>query len=194
MWWIIGISVAIIALILILKLRTIHRQIELTNVCRDHIYMSFKLLNISDEGINPRVWSDPYLLGYAFGSTSIVLAFFGSKLPTVRKGMVSVNALHDLCGDRYAEVSDRMFRLHENLDPAFARGASDGGDVIALIFNQAGPELLADSEVQAAMREAPMTARALKGLGLYTYKGPLADTGGALMRRLMNRHKTAAGY
>lgn len=194
MWWAVGIAIGIFAAILVSKFRTVHRQVELITIAKNHIYTSFRMLSLFEREIDPRVWHDPYLLGYAQGSIAMLLALFGSKLSTIRKGMVSVNALKDLTGDQYVEVSERMMRLRQSQDPAFTRGESNGADVMALVFNQAGPELLADPEVQAAMREAPATARVLEGTGLYNYNGPLADAGATLLRRYMNRHRAEAGY
>lgn len=196
MWWVIGFGVFLLGTILISKFRTVHRQVELTTIARNHINMSFAMLNsdVFERGTNPRVWHDPYLLGYAQGTIAMLLALFGPKLSTLRKGMVSVNTMKDLAGDQYADVSERMMRLRKSKDPVFTRGESHGADVMALIFNQAGPELLADPEVQAALREAPATAEALKGSGLYSYNGPLADAGAALMARYMVRHKVDDGY
>jgi hypothetical protein len=60
------------------------------------------------------------------------------------------------------------------------------------MFNHAGPELLADVEVQAAMRDAP-AVRKIFG-DEYKYTGPTADAGGVLMQTYMRRHKAEAGY
>ncbi len=85
-------------------------------------------------------------------------------------------------------------RLRQSNNPDFMQGEGHGADVMALMFNQAGPELLADTEVQAALRDAPNIAHTLEGSGLSTYNGPLADAGALLMQRYMDRHKVKAGY
>lgn len=194
MWWLVGAAIVILAVVLISKFRTVHRQVEIIQIARNHLHVSFKMLNMFEPEIDKRVWNDPYLLGYAQGSIVMLLALFGSKLSTLRKGMVSVNAIKDLTGEQYREVSERMMRLRETQNSEFIRGEGHGADVVSLFFNQAGPELLADPEVQAAMREAPSVREVLEGTGMHTNNGPLADAGGVLMRTFMSRHKLEAGY
>lgn len=196
MWWAIGIAAAVALVFIVVKFRSAKQQIELTTILRNHMSVSFRSMNIMDREIDGRVWSDPYLLGYAQGASNIVMMLFGKKLSTVQKGMIMINALKELVGDRYSEVSERIFSLSQKRDPEFTRGQGHGADVMALIFNQAGPELLADPEVQSAMRDAP-AHRAVSDeiFGDSTKStGPLADAGGVLMTTYMRRHKAEAGY
>lgn len=192
MWWAIGIVAAIAVLFVVVKFRSAKYQFELTAILRNHMFVSFRTMNIMEREIVGRVWTDPYLLGYAQGSANILLMLFGRKLSTAQKGMIIVDALRGLVGDRYSDVSERMLSMFEKRDPEFMRGQVHGADVMALIYNRAGPELLADPEVQAAMRDAPMARRLLGDS--HANVGPLADAGGVLMHTYMARHKVEAGY
>ena len=196
MWWAVGILAAIAIVVVVVKFHSAKQQIELTTSLRNHMSVSFRSMNMMDREVDGRVWSDPYLLGYAQGSANIVMMLFGKKLSSVRKGMIMINALEGLVGDRYSEVSERMFSLFQKRDPEFMRGQDHGADVMALIFNQAGPELLADPEVQSAMRDAPAHRAVSRKVFGDSAKstGPLADAGGVLMTTYMMRHKAEAGY
>jgi hypothetical protein len=198
MWWLIGIGVVVVGAFLFTRFRAASHQIQLTQAYRNHLWHSFQILRdpalMFDRGVDERVWSDPYLLGYAQGSLAIMTSAFGKRLSTEQKGMVFLRVLQDLVGERWKEVCDRIHLLSSRGDAEFARGMQHGADVAALMANRAGPALLADPDVQKALREAPDEARLTEALLGPTDTGQSAVAGTILMRDYLERHKHEAGY
>ena len=194
MWWVIGIIGATLLYFIVGRFRAASQKNELATVLLNHLGLSFRMMNSNplDRTIRPDVWSDTYLLGYAYGSAMMLFLLFGNEMQTSEKGMIQVDAFKELAGDKHGEALEKMVNLNGSGDPEFTRGSGHGSDVIALMFNQAGPELLADLEVQAALREAPQTIEMLGEVGKSA--GPLADAGGVLLHTYMSRHKVEAGY
>ncbi len=192
MWWAIGVGAAVVVIFLFAKLRAASHHVQLVNAAQNHLRVSFLQFNMFEREIDQRVWHDPYLLGYVQGSLALMIQFFGGKLSTVQKGMVTVNALKGLVGDRYGEVCDRMTTLHERRDPEFMRGMTHGSNVAILMANRPGPELLADPDVQQALREAPAAEKAMTAIS-GSIDSPYGAAGAVLMRNYMKRHQREAG-
>lgn len=198
MWWLIGVGALIVVWFLFMRVRVASHQIQLIQAGRTHLWQSFHHLRdpalLFDRGVDVRVWSDPYLLGYSQGSFAIMTAAFGQKLSTEQRGMVFVRVLQDLAGERWKEVCERIQALEESHDQDFARGMQHGSDVAALMANRAGPALLADPEVQWALQEAPEQASIAEALLGPVDMGQTAVAGTLLMQYHMERHKLEAGY
>lgn len=200
MWWLIGGGALIVAWFLFTRVRAASHQLQLIQAGRTHLWQSFHHLRdpalLFDRGVDDRVWSDPYLLGYSQGSFAIMTAAFGQALSVEQRGMVFVRVLQDLAGERWKEVCERIQSLEGLRDPEYVRGMQHGSDVAALMANRAGPALLADPDVQWALQEAPEEARiaeAVLGLGPVE-AGQTAIAGTLLMQHHMERHKLEAGY
>jgi hypothetical protein len=102
-------------------------------------------------------------------------------------------ALGGQIGDRYGEVCERISTLHERGDPEFMRGMTHGSNVAILMANRPGPELLADPEVQAALREAPAAGRAMAEI-FGPVDSPYGAAGAVLMHDYMMSHKKVLGW
>lgn len=198
MWWIVGIGALVVVAFVFTKFRAVSHQVQLTQAGRNHLWQSFHVLRdpalLLDRGVDERVWNDPYLLGYAQGSLAIMTSAFGQRLNTEQKGMVIVRVLQDLAGDRYKEVCEHIDLLNGRRDAEFMRGMQHGSDVAALMANRAGPALLADPDVQKALREAPAETRFAESVFGPADTGQSAVAGTILMRDHMERHKREAGY
>lgn len=147
-----------------------------------------------DRMVDPRVWRDPYLLGYAQGSLAMMMAFFGKSLSTEQKGMVIIRVFEDMAGERWKDVCEDIEMLGRDRDPEFARGMQHGSDVAILMANRAGPGLLAEPDIQSALREAPAQARLYERLLGPIETGQSGVAGAVLMQEYMERHKLEAGY
>jgi hypothetical protein len=198
MWWAIGIGVLVVIAFLAVKFRAASHQLQLIQAGRNHLWLSFQSLRepaqLLDRGVDGRVWSDPYLLGYAQGSLAIMTSAFGQRLSATQKGMVFVRVVQDLAGDRWQEVCERVDLLGSAQDPEFVRGMQNGSDVAILMANRAGPALLADPDVQRALRLAPEQARFSEAVFGPADTGQSAVAGTILMQDYMVRHKREAGY
>lgn len=198
MWWLIGIGVVIAGSFLFVRMRTASHQVQIIQAGRNHLWQSFHVLRdpslLFDRGVDERVWTDPYLLGYAQGSLSIMTTAFGQRLNTEQKGMVIIRVLQDLAGERWREACERIETLNGRHDAEFMRGMGHGSDVATLMASRAGPALLADPDVQKALREAPEQARLAEAVFGPTETGQSAVAGTVLMKDHMQRHKLEAGY
>jgi hypothetical protein len=181
------------------KFRAVHQQVQLIQTIRNHLILSFRMLvtgpeRVFERKIDERVWNDPYLLGYAQGAIAIMTTAYGRGLTTTQQGMVSIRVLEDLAGANWKAVCERIEKLHTSGDPEFARGAGNGGDIVALIAGKAGPALLADPEVQHALREAPGRIELTKKLLGSADTSQYGAAGTLLMQRYMEQHARDAGY
>ena len=198
MWWIVGIGVLIALVWTFGKYRTATHQAQLIKAGRDHLWQSFRMLNVGSDRffeakVDERVWRDPYLLGYAQGSLAMMTTFFGKRLDTTQKGMVVVRVMQDMIGDGWQETCERIAKLNADRDVQFARGMSHGGDVLILMANRAGPNLLAEPDVQMALRKAPEQARLANAIFGSTDTGQSGAAGAVLMQEYMERHAREAG-
>lgn len=199
MWWAIGFGVLVIAVLIFVKLRTASNQVQLVNAARTHLWQSFRLLrptpdNLFEKRVDPAVWDDPYLLGYAQGSLSMMTTFYGKNLNTVQKGMVTLHVLKDLAPDYWEDACNNIEQLSHHRDPEFARGVTHGSNVTILMANRAGSGLLAEPEVQAALREAPSQAQLAERLLGVKDNSQSSTAGAVLMQTYMRQHGLEAGY
>jgi len=135
------------------------------------------------------------LLGYAYSSLAVIIAAFGSpKFTFAQCGMVIVNVVKSLVGEGYRDVVNRMNALREGGNAEFERGAKDGSTVAILMCDRPGPGLLAEPEVQAALREVPGEQETITSVLGSKDTGQFVTAGGILMRNYMRRHKEKAGY
>lgn len=199
MWWALGIFAVIVVAFVFSRFRTVHQQVQLIEAGRIHLFGTFRLLNAGsdrmfDNKLDERVWRDPYLLGYAQGALGIMTHAYAPRLNTAQKGMVLLRVLEQLVGDNWRAVCSLIEEYHKKGDADFIRGAQHGADVAALISGRAGPALLADPEVQHALREAPghiELTEAVLGSANKTQYGAAAEV---LMARYMEKHAREAGY
>jgi hypothetical protein len=198
MWWLVGFCAIAILIFLFSIVWASFLQARLVQDAVHLVSQSFRLLNgpdrFFDESIDDRVWRDPYLLGYVQGSLSILMAALGSRLTTVKKGWVVIKVLQQLVGKRWKDVNDRIVMLSGQHDAEFSRGLEHGADVSALIANRARPRLLAEPEVQEALRVAPDWIRAAEGVADSAQMSETAAAGAVLMKHYMERHRQEAGY
>jgi hypothetical protein len=188
MWWVIGIAVAGLVAFLAVKFQAHKRHVELVTAAQSQLRMSFWRYSFDAREIDPRVWRDAYLLGYATGTISIMVKVYGGKLTQLQRGMVTVDTFKGVVGNAYGLVLEEISRLQAADDPEFGLGADHGMNVSILMANIPTATLLADPDVQAAMREVPAAERATaQGTG-ETNVTPYAMAGGMLMRRYMSDH------
>ena len=147
-----------------------------------------------DRTVDERVWSDPYLLGYAQGSLALMMSFFGKGLSTQQNGMVTIRVLEGLAGERWRDVCEQIEVLNGSGDPEFTRGMTHGSNVAILMANRAGPELLAQPDVQNALRREPEQAALAAGILGPGEVGQSNVAGAVLMQDYMERHRQKAGY
>ena len=191
MWWAIGIVSAVFAFFLFSKFQAASRHLQLVSAAQNQLRVSFLRYNVLDRKIDDRVWHDPYLLGFAQGSIAILTALFGGKLSTVQRGMVTVDALKGLIGSEYGLVCERSTSLQASQDPEFKRGLDHGVKVALLMSNRPTPELLSDSDVQIALRNAPADAAFASAIfgDEKSDAGPYGAAGGALLTLYLDAHK-----
>lgn len=194
MWWAIGIGVTLVAIVFIARSRTSADQLDLTTAARNHLAASYRAMNILDRNIDERVWTDHYLLGFGQGSLAIMIQCLAANLTSEEKGYVILNAFRALDSDRYSEVCDRMSDFFARQDAEFMRGMMHGSNVVILMLGRPGSELLADLDVQSALRAAPAMGRMITGIDGRAPAGPFAAAGAVLMHDYLDRHRTAAGY
>lgn len=194
MWWAIGFVVAIFLLFLVSKFRAASHHLRLVTAAQNHLGLSLRMLSIFDREIDDRVWHDPYLLGFAQGTAAMLTQFYGGKLSTMQKGMVTVDTVKGLAGDEYGAVLDRISNFHEVCNPEFQRGMVESSNVAILMANKPGPDLLADPDVQISLRDAPAMIRASAEIFGASSGGPTEGAGAALLQIYMRRHKQTGGY
>ena len=137
--------------------------------------------------IDPNLWSNRYLLGFAQGTLMILTHFFGSGLTTEQRGMVTVDTFKGLVGPQYAVVCGAISELHECADPDFKLGVVEGANVAILMSNRPSAELLANPDVQAALRDAPLLGKlSTQVLGSSSMQGT-SSAGAALMHIYIQR-------
>lgn len=199
MWWLIGLGVAALLYYLFARFRVASHQAQLVEAGRDHLWHSFRSLkrggpDFFEREIDERVWQDPYLLGYAQGSLAIMTEVYGRRLNTMQKGMVLVHVLRDMAGAPYQEICERLDTLNSRGNTEYKRGMVHGTNVAVLMADRAGPETLADPDVQKALRGAPEMERQAQSLLGPSEMGQSGAAGALLMQTYMKRHQEKAGY
>jgi hypothetical protein len=165
MWWILGV-VAVLGVILVWRRGrklAAHQALVLTS--QNQIRSSFFMLTHdlpSSSGLDPRLWDDSYLLGYAQGSVALMTKFFGGDMTTEQKGLVFVDAVRGLAPSQWQAICERVAALAQSREPNFSRGFEHAGNVIGLSLNRLRPEVLTEPDIQAALADAPATERLAK--------------------------------
>jgi hypothetical protein len=188
MWWAVGVAIFALIVFLSVRMRANYRHLQLVTAAQNQLRMSFFRYSFGERDIDPGVWRDPYLLGYAVGTISIMVTVYGGKLTTEQRGMITLDTIKGVAGIRYSGVLDEIARLQNSDDPEFTLGADHGIKVSSLMANIPTATLLADPDVQAAMRQVPAAERVAAELSGRPDVSPYAMAGGMLMQSYMSAH------
>ncbi|MFU7528683.1 hypothetical protein [Qipengyuania sp. ASV99] len=171
------------------KFFKIRMQLQIQEAIKQHVWFAYRMLKPFDTEINPRIWKDRYFLGYIQGYEAFLIKFSAPNLSPVEKGSIGVRAMQELVPDNFSDVLELVSDLYVSKSPAFMRGMQHGGDVAILMSDKAGPELLADADVQSVLREAPSASELSSTLGMDAPVGQTATAGGLLMQLHLSRHR-----
>lgn len=134
------------------------------------------------------VWDDEYLLGFAQSTIAFLNRFHGRVLSTEQKGLVMIETVRRLAGERYQQVCERMMLLMQSPTDKFSRGAEHGANVNALIGGLPTELVLSKPEVREAIAEAPEAMSMSAELFGASNQSEYAAAGGLLMQRYMSKH------
>ena len=195
MAWVIGIVIALLGIVIVRKFLRVRAQLQLIEACKQHIWFAYRMLKPFDKEFDPKAWADPYLLGYTQGYSSLLTNFAAPNLPTVDRGMIAVRTMQDLVGEDYSRVLSEIEKLSQLDDQSFLLGMEHGSNVAILMSDRAGPDLLADKEVQAALSQAPSDIAMTEAVfGKAGPSGQTSAAGGTLMRNYLSAHRESMNW
>ncbi|MBO0749002.1 MAG: hypothetical protein J2O44_01035 [Porphyrobacter sp.] len=189
MWIIIG---AILIALMVIAARWFLKAtaaIKLNQAVKEQIWINYKLMFPYATEMDAEIWSDSYFLGYIQGESALMSTIYGRGLSTMRRGMVLIEAIKDFYRGDYREICQRIEDLNSTKNPAFIQGAEHGANVAILMADKAGPALLAEPEVQIALKEAPAQQDLYEKLFGQRPRGQTQTAGTILMTNYMHAHR-----